>query len=151
MAEATEPDAQTLALYLHRHAERRSARIQELKKDLADEAAEEAKLHDTIVALRTEKAQYEAWIANAHGDGEAYRLSKSLCNERERRLVLEDEVSALRAKLNAISMSLRGLNASIVAGRAEVTKSAGAALADVERLRSLAVSADASGSRAARR
>mmetsp|Transcript_48430 Transcript_48430/g.134244 ORF Transcript_48430/g.134244 Transcript_48430/m.134244 type:complete len:149 (-) Transcript_48430:205-651(-) len=103
-------DAAALAGHLFRDAQEAAGRLEALAGHLDAEEAAAADLLAECEALRREGAQYRGWIANADAAaGEAYRLSKALHEESDRRMVLEHEVFLLKSKLRAISSSLNSL------------------------------------------
>ena len=127
-------EAAALAGHLFRDAQDAAERMDALQASLDAEQATTDDLDAECEALRREEMQYKSWIADT-GDaaGEAYRLSKTLHEEHDRRVVLEHEVRAhllpdiapnrperlpsvvlqvfqLKSKLRAISRSLQSFS-----------------------------------------
>ena len=104
------PDAQTLAAHLYRHAETVRARHAALDDAIAAEDAAASTARGTSGALRAEIAQFHGWVSGEHQGGGAYRLSRQLHEERDRRLLLESEVGLLRDRLGAIGKHVATLS-----------------------------------------
>ena len=102
-------DAETLATLLYRHAETARQRHAAVQACIATEkAAEEAARAESGV-LAAEIQQYRSWIAEERQGGGAYRLSKALHEERDRRAALEEQVRSLKSSLSKQSELVKGL------------------------------------------
>ena len=118
----------------------RCERLNITRGSIAEEDKATSELRAQNKALRREIEQYQGWMASSDSDGEAFRLNKALCEEVDRRGVLEDEVHRLRDRLAAISGSLRSLtqqHAAQAASEAAINSNAVAALGQLDHLRNL--------------
>ena len=102
-------DAETLAVRLHRHAQEGAARIGALRQELEREEAATVLLERELGSMEDEAANYSRWLGQDAAGGEAFRMSKALVEERDRRVLLEQECAALRSKLTAVSTMVRKL------------------------------------------
>ena len=98
-----------LAALLHRHATASRDRLDALRAELAAEDAARAAIAEELGTLSSELTMYECWASGELHDGEAYRVSRAIVEERDRRLLLEQEVAALRERLAAIGNSVNHL------------------------------------------
>ena len=101
-----EGSASAVAALLHRHASASRQRLEALRQELAAEDVARAAAAEELGALSSELATFEGWASGELHDGEAYRLSRAIVDERDRRLLLEQEVAALRTRLAAIGKSV---------------------------------------------
>lgn len=130
---------ETLAAHLYGQAEATRQRHAVLHADIAAEDAAAAACDAEADALRAEIAQFHGWADETVPGGGAYRLSKAVVEERDRRELLEIEVVRLRERLKTISVHLRELStqaaeeppASVLAARADE------ALSMLERVREI--------------
>ena len=135
-------DAEALAQHLFLHAESARQRTAALEARLHAEEAAEALARAESDALRAELRQYKGWIDEEIEGGTAYRLSKLVNDERERRANLESAVTTLRGHLAGLSEQLK------VAGEAakgetleqQQARTADEALSALERLRRISAS-----------
>jgi hypothetical protein len=136
-------DAETLAAYLYRHAETARQRHAALVTKLRTEEAAEAAIAAETAALQAELEQYRGWISETREGGSAYRLSKALVEERERRCALEKELGALRSRLSELYGQLQH---AVKAAKSETpqqtqARAADEALVHLTRLRQLSQTA----------
>ena len=132
-------DAETIAHYMYLYTESARRRHAEMEaRLLAEEVAETAAQAETM-SLQAEIKQYRGWISEELDGGGAYRLSKSLVDERDRRSALEEQVKVLRGNLFSVAGTLKHLvqragedPPAVVQARA-----ADAALSALERLRAV--------------
>jgi len=117
----------------------RCGRLDTMREGIAAEDMVSAELRPDIEALQREVEQFRGWIDNGSQEaGEAYRLSKALCEEQDRRVALEDEVFTLRGKLASISTSVRAIaqqQAAQDASESAIESRAADALAQLQVLR----------------
>ena len=128
-------DAETLVKHLFRDAQDTAERVDALDSSMADEDEETAKLLLECEALQREEEQYQGWLSSGDTSGEAYRLSKTLHEEHDRRVILEHEVFLLKSKLRAISGSLQTLTQKQEASGSAIESGATDILRQLERLR----------------
>ncbi len=102
---------ETLAAHLHRHASAQAAAHAAIEREIDAEHAARRDAEAAADALRSELAQYHGWLHDEQQEGgAAYRMSKAVHEEMDRRVLLEEEVAALRVRLHAISGSLQRLS-----------------------------------------
>ena len=168
-------DAQTLSAYLYQHAETARQRSAALEAKLRAEEAAEVRGHrynfpPTLAhrplsfshhcafaavqfvaraeteALQAELKQYNGWINEEIEGGYAFRLSKNLHDERERRAGLEREVAVLRRHLVDMSSELKEMVRMAASETAEQqqVRVADEALSSLEKLRMISEAAKGS-------
>mmetsp|Transcript_32673 Transcript_32673/g.73808 ORF Transcript_32673/g.73808 Transcript_32673/m.73808 type:complete len:178 (-) Transcript_32673:369-902(-) len=118
----------------------RCERMDRLRADIFEEEQISSELRPDIKTLQDEISQFLSWIAADGPDGEAYRLSKLLCEEQDRRITLEDEAFRLRGRLSAISSSLHALtqqHAAQAASESAIKSYASVVLHQLEQLRNV--------------
>ena len=138
-------DAETLAAHLHQHAEVARQRSAAIQAALSAEEAAEARAREETEALRAELRQYHGWINKELEGGHAFRLSKALHDERERKSNCEREVAALREHFASLSAQLQVLVSQARGETAEQrqVRAADEALSSLERLRRISDNAAA--------
>ena len=97
-------------------------------------------------ALQAELKQYNGWINEEIEGGHAFRLSKNLHDERERRAGLEREVAVLRRHLTDMSSELKEMARQAASETAEQqqVRVADEALSSLEKLRMISEAAKGS-------
>ena len=132
-------DAEHLAAHLYLHAEAARQRHHAIQSKLDAELAREAAARKESQSLLAEFAQYQGWINEDIEGGGAYRLSKDLVEERERRAALEKEVSSLKGRLSELSGTLQDLvrQAKMPTPAATQAKAADDALSNLKKLKAL--------------
>lgn len=130
-------DAETLAAYLHQHARTAAQRTAALEAKLHAEEAAEAAAHAETDMLRAELQQYRGWINEEIEGGHAFRLSKSLHEERERRGEIEQQVASLKTKFSLLAGELKEMMRKITAETPEQhqIRAADEALSALEKLK----------------
>ena len=101
--------AETLAAHLFTHAAAVRDRHAQLEADIVSEEAATTAVRGETAALQAELEQYEGWLSGELEGGAAYRMSKELHDEHEKRTSAEAEVTALRTKLATMSTHLQAL------------------------------------------
>ena len=104
-------DAETLAVRLHRFAQEEALRVHSLQEQLKQEESTSVLLDREIAELGNELEEYRGWLSDELEGSEAFLLSKSLVEERDRRELLDKECVELRSKLGSISELVRQLSA----------------------------------------
>jgi len=99
-------EAETLAAHLLRHACAARDRHAELEGLIADEEVITRRADEEASAIRAEIDQFHGWLSGELEGGAAYRTSKAIQDERERRAMLEGELHLLRNRLTEASASL---------------------------------------------
>jgi hypothetical protein len=99
-------EAETLAAHLLRHACAARDRHAELEGLIADEEVITRRADVEASAIRAEINQFHGWLSGELEGGAAYRMSKAIQDERERRAMLEGELHLLRTRLTEASASL---------------------------------------------
>ena len=84
-------EAETLAAHLFRHAAAARDKHAELEAAILAEEEASAAAESDSNALRAEIKQYHGWLSGEREGGSAYRMSKAIQDERERRVMLESE------------------------------------------------------------
>ena len=102
-------ETETLAATLYQHALAIRQRHSGFEALIEQEHAAQETAEAESAVLRAEIAQYPGWIDESLDGGAAYRLSKALADERERRMMLENEVATLRERLASASSQLKSL------------------------------------------
>jgi len=101
--------AETLAAHLLTHAAAVRDHHAQLEAAIVAEETAAAKARGETEALQAELEQYHGWISGEREGGSAYRMSKALHDEQERRASVEAEVAALHGKLGTMSERLQAL------------------------------------------
>ena len=137
-------DAETLAAHLLRHASAARDRHASLEAAIADEDTARAAVEEESDALRAEIDQYRGWLSGEREGGSAYRMSKAIQDERERRAMLEGELGSLRERLSSASVSLARLqHLGRETPEAQQARAAESALAQLARLHQLSLASAA--------
>ena len=142
-------DAETIAQILYQHAETARQRHAAVEARLMAEEAAEAAAQAETSALQAEIKQYRGWISEELDGGAAYRLSKSLHDERDRRSALEEQVRVLRGNLTSVAGTLKDLvqDAKNDPPAVVQARAADAALSALEKLRAVSEAAAAANTR----
>ena len=102
-------EAETLTAHLLERARAQSERIASQHRDLTDADADADAMHAEQSSLAAELDMYNAWLDPGSSEGERYRLNKAVVEERDRRLALETEARALRAKIGDLGRKVRAI------------------------------------------
>ena len=100
---------QTLAVHLHRQATLRSERHVRLQAALNEELAKNAAVQAESNALREEIAALQARLSGEVEGGEEMRAMKTLIEEQEKYEALEQQVTTVNEKLEAVRSAVNQL------------------------------------------